>query len=157
MRHNQDKGEANWDAIAVAAEIVSKTDTLILGNGDIHTLHQAAQRIRTTGVHGVLIGRASFGNPWLFQKKDELKRLLNAGIDPTLADLPDVIPTRAERLLMALEHAHLHAQLKGEDHFVELRKHMGWYLGHFQATKRVRNELVHTNSLSDVEQIIFAA
>jgi tRNA-dihydrouridine synthase len=54
------KGEANWDVIAAAAEIVRKTDTLILGNGDIHSLYEAAQRIRTTGVHGVLIGRASY-------------------------------------------------------------------------------------------------
>lgn len=148
------KGEANWEAIAAAAEIVRQTDTLILGNGDIKSLYQAAQRIATTGVHGVLIGRATFGNPWIFQRKDELKRLLNAGIVPTPQDLPDVIPTREERLLMALEHARVHARLKGEDHFVELRKHMGWYLGHFPGAKHVRNELVHINSLEDVERII---
>ena len=58
---------------------------------------------------------------------------------------------------MALEHARVHAKLKGEDHFVELRKHMGWYLGHFPGAKRVRNELVRINSLADVEQIIAAA
>jgi tRNA-dihydrouridine synthase B len=148
------KGEANWEAIAAAAEIVRQTDTLILGNGDIKSLYQAAQRIVTTGVHGVLIGRATFGNPWIFQRKDELKRLLNAGIMPTLQDLPDIMPTREERLLMALEHARVHARLKGEDHFVELRKHMGWYLGHFPGAKHVRNELVHINSLEDVERII---
>ena len=55
---------------------------------------------------------------------------------------------------MALEHARVHAKLKGEDHFVELRKHMGWYLGHFPGAKQVRNELVHINSLADVERII---
>jgi tRNA-dihydrouridine synthase B len=148
------KGEANWEAIAAAAEIVRQTNTLILGNGDIKSLYQAAQRIVTTGVHGVLIGRATFGNPWIFQRKDELKRLLNAGIMPTPQDLPDIMPTREERLLMALEHARVHARLKGEDHFVELRKHMGWYLGHFPGAKHVRNELVHINSLEDVERII---
>ncbi len=151
------KGEANWEAIAAAAEIIRKTDTLILGNGDIHNLSQAAERIRTTGVHGVLIGRASFGNPWIFQKKDVLKQLLTRGIPLTPADLPHVVPTREERLNMALEHARIHAKLKGEDHFVELRKHMGWYLGHFPGAKRVRNELVRINSLADVEQIIRAA
>src|SRR5436305_9624646 len=52
------KGEANWDAIAAAAEIVRKTTgTLIFGNGDIHNLYEAAQRIHTASVHGVLIGR----------------------------------------------------------------------------------------------------
>lgn len=151
------KGEANWEAIAAACEIVRKTDTLIFGNGDIHSLYQAAERIRTTGVNGVLIGRASFGNPWLFQKKDVLRQLLNAEITVTPENLPDVVPTREERLKMALEHARVHAKLKGEDHFVELRKHMGWYLGHFPGAKRVRNELVRINSLADVEQIIQAA
>ncbi|MBO0791333.1 MAG: tRNA-dihydrouridine synthase [Ktedonobacteraceae bacterium] len=148
------KGEANWEAIAAAAEIVRQTDTLILGNGDIHDLAEAGQRIRMSGVHGVLIGRSSFGNPWLFQRKDELKRQLGAGIIPTRESLPPVMPTREERLLMALEHARVHAKLKGEDHFVELRKHMGWYLGHFAGAKRVRNELVRIHSLDDVEQII---
>jgi tRNA-dihydrouridine synthase B len=151
------KGEANWDAIAAAAEIVRKTSTLILGNGDIHTLYQAAQRIRASGVNGVLIGRASFGNPWLFQRKETLRELLRKGIAPTPENLPEILPTRKERLLMALEHARVHARLKGEDHFVEMRKHMGWYLGHFPGAKRVRNELVRINSLADVERIIQAA
>jgi len=151
------KGDANWDAIAAAAEIVRKTGTLIFGNGDIHTLYQATQRIRTTGVNGVLIGRASFGNPWLFHDCEKLKGLINAGFDVTPEDLPDPAPSREERLLMALEHARVHAKLKGEDHFVELRKHMGWYLGHFHGAKRIRNELVRINSLADVEHIIQAA
>ncbi len=151
------KGEANWDAIAAAAEIVRQTDTLIFGNGDIHNLYEAAQRVRTTGVHGVLIGRASFGNPWLFRDRDKLKALLNAGINPTREDLPEPDPNREERLLMALEHARVHAKLKGEDHFVDLRKHMGWYLGHFPGAKYVRNELVHINSLAEVERIIQSA
>ncbi len=89
--------------------------------------------------------------------KDVLKQLLNAKITLTPENLPDVVPTREERLKMALEHARVHAKLKGEDHFVELRKHMGWYLGHFPGAKRVRNELVRINSLADVEQIILAA
>ncbi len=151
------KGEANWDAIAAAAEIVRKTDTLIFGNGDIHSLYEAAQRIRTTGVHGVLIGRATFGNPWLFRDREKLKALLLADVNPTHEDLPEPQPTREERLLMALEHARVHAKLKGEDHFIELRKHMGWYLGHFAGAKRIRNELVRIHSLVDVERIIQAA
>ncbi len=151
------KGEANWDAIAAAAEIVHKTDTLILGNGDIHNLYEAAQRIRSTGVDGVLIGRATFGNPWLFRYRDQMKKLLNEHINVTADQLPDIIPSREERLLMALEHANVHARLKGEDHYVEMRKHLGWYLGHFPGAKQVRNELVRVNSLADVESIIHFA
>ncbi len=58
---------------------------------------------------------------------------------------------------MALEHARVHARLKGEEHFVELRKHMGWYLGHFPGAKQIRNALVRINSLADVEEIIRTA
>ena len=151
------KGEANWEAIAAAAEIVRKTDTLILGNGDIHSLLEAAHRIRSTGVHGVLIGRASFGNPWLFRNRDQLKELINENIIPTVEQLPHIIPSREERLMMALEHANVHAKLKGEDHYVEMRKHLGWYLGHFPGAKQVRNDLVRVNSLADVERIINTA
>ncbi|MGZ3624816.1 MAG: tRNA dihydrouridine synthase [Ktedonobacteraceae bacterium] len=151
------KGEANWEAIASAAEIVRKTDTLILGNGDIHSLYEAAQRIRSTGVHGVLIGRASFGNPWLFRNRDQLKKLIHQNIDPIAEQLPNVIPSREERLLMALEQADVHAKLKGEDHYVEMRKHLGWYLGHFPGAKQIRNDLVRVNSLADVERIIQTA
>ncbi len=151
------KGEANWDAIAAAAEIVRQTDTLILGNGDIHNLYEAAQRIRTTGVNGVLIGRSTFGNPWLFQQKETMKKHLKTSEDISSIDLAKTAPTREERLLMALEHARVHASLKGEDHFVELRKHMGWYLGHFPGAKHVRNELVRINSLAEVEEIIHTA
>ncbi|GHO52310.1 tRNA dihydrouridine synthase [Ktedonobacter robiniae] len=148
------KGEANWDAIAQAAEIVRQTDTLILGNGDIHNLYDAAKRIRETGVHGVLIGRATYGNPWLFQNKAQMKEVVNSDVEPTPENIPSIMPSREERLRMALEHARVHARLKGEDHFVELRKHMGWYLGHFAGAKQVRNELVRINSLADVEEII---
>ncbi len=151
------KGEANWEAIAAAAEIVRKTDTLIFGNGDILTLAQAGQRIRQANVNGVLIGRATFGNPWLFRGRKRLKELLAAGIETTPENLPELMPSREERLQMALEHARMHARLKGETHFVELRKHMGWYLGHFPGAKMVRNALVHINSLADVEEIIAKA
>ncbi|MBX5451975.1 tRNA dihydrouridine synthase, partial [Thermogemmatispora sp.] len=107
------KGEANWEAIATAAEIVRQTDTLILGNGDIHSLYEAAKRIRETGVHGVLIGRASLGNPWIFRDRERMKSLLQAGLEPTEADLPPPNPSREERLLMALEHARIYTRLKG--------------------------------------------
>jgi tRNA-dihydrouridine synthase B len=62
-----------------------------------------------------------------------------------------------KRLLTALEHARVHAKLKGEGHFVGLRKHMGWYPGYFPEAKQVRNELVHINSLANVDMIILAA
>ena len=86
-----------------------------------------------------------------------MKKLINENISLTPDQLPTILPSRAERLQMALEHANVHARLKGEDHYVEMRKHLGWYLGHFPGAKQVRNELVRVNSLADVERIIYNA
>jgi tRNA-dihydrouridine synthase len=62
------KGAARWDDIARAANVARGTGTLLLGNGDLPTLADAHRRIEETGVDGVLIGRASLGNPWVFRK-----------------------------------------------------------------------------------------
>jgi len=60
-------GSADWDEIAKATEITQDSETLLLGNGDISSLADAQNRVDKYGVDGVLIGRASFGNPFLFQ------------------------------------------------------------------------------------------
>ena len=62
---------AHWDIIAEAVKIRNKFDssanrTLILGNGDVKSVGDAEEKARASGVDGVMIGRAVFGNPWLF-------------------------------------------------------------------------------------------
>ena len=59
-------GQADWDAIGRAAELAQETPTLILGNGDVTSRSDAEARAATYGLDGVLIGRASFGNPFIF-------------------------------------------------------------------------------------------
>ena len=68
------RGAADWDAIARAAEIIHRTKTLVLGNGDLETPEQITARICETGVDGVLIGRAVIGNPWIFQETRDARR-----------------------------------------------------------------------------------
>lgn len=136
-------GSADWDAIGRAAEIVRQTPTLILGNGDIHSPEDVLRRLRQTGVHGVLIGRASMGNPWLFRD-----------IRAALAAQPTTRPNATERLLTALQHVRLFSALLPNHRFVELRKHLSWYCRDFFDAVALRRQLVQTNSLNEVEQMI---
>ncbi len=142
-------GSADWDAIARAAEIVRQTPTLILGNGDIHSPEDVLRRLRQTNVHGVLIGRASMGNPWLFRDIRAALAAQEAG-----ETRPAERPTAAERLLTALQHVRLFSALLPNHRFVELRKHLSWYCRDFFDAVALRRQLVQTNSLSEVEQII---
>ncbi len=138
-------GSANWEAIARAAAIVRQTPTLILGNGDLHTPDEVLRRLDETGVHGVLIGRASMGNPWLFR---DIRAAL-AGRDAGAAR-----PTPGERLRVALRHVRLFSALLPDHRFIELRKHLSWYCRDFYEAGTLRRQLVQANSLSEVEQLI---
>ncbi len=70
------RGEADWDAIARAAEITRGSGTLLFGNGDVHSLQDVVRRVRDTGVDGILVGRATLGAPWFFRQKEEARVLL---------------------------------------------------------------------------------
>lgn len=58
-------GFADWDLIA---DVKAKSPLPIIGNGDIHTASKAVQRMKETGVDGVMIGRGCLKNPWIFQQ-----------------------------------------------------------------------------------------
>ncbi len=147
-------GSANWEAIGRAAAIVRQTPTLILGNGDIHTAEDARQRILETGVHGVLVGRAAMGNPWLFRDLRAMRDALAA----SAAQPGDAArPTPQERLRTARHHARLFAKLLPGHRWLELRKHLSWYCRDFFDAAVLRRQLVQTNSLDEVEQLIEAS
>ncbi|MFA6005349.1 MAG: tRNA-dihydrouridine synthase [Patescibacteria group bacterium] len=126
-------GDANWEEIAKAAELVHKTDTLILGNGDVKSKKDAEMKIKDFGVDGVLIGRASFGNPWIF-----------AGVDASWQ----------EHLKVALEHCRKFDELLPDMPFFPLRKHLAWYCKGFDHAAEVRVRLLQTNSTGEVEKIL---
>ena len=62
---------AHWDLMSRIVEIRNelKKETLILGNGDALDIEDAELKVKETGCDGVMLGRAIFGNPWLFDKK----------------------------------------------------------------------------------------
>jgi tRNA-dihydrouridine synthase B len=127
------RGVADWDAIARAAAIIHQTDTLVLGNGDVQSLAHAHERCQQYGVDGALIGRASFGNPWLFR---------------------DYTATAEERQAIALEHARILWAMAPDKRFVRIRKHLLDYCTGWQGAKELREQLMHVQTLADVEQVL---
>src|SRR5207302_11336055 len=55
------RGRADWGAIARAAKLIRQTSTLVLGNGDVESLHDLVARVQQPPVHGVLTGRGALG------------------------------------------------------------------------------------------------
>lgn len=128
-------GNANWDIIGQTAQIVKKysPNTIFLGNGDIENVHDAIEKTNIYQTDGVLIGRSSFGNPWVFCGHE---------------------PTTEERKKTALLHCKLFEEITPDSAFFIMRKHLGWYIKNFDGAKEMRNALMHANSSEDVEQII---
>lgn len=135
------QGSADWEAIGRAAEIVHKNGLHILGNGDVNSLSDAAEKVERYGVDGVLIGRAAQGNPLVFR-----------GIEPD----------SKQRLAWAVEHARVYEQLfKPADAqpddvrwFLPMRKHLAWYAHGFPGASELRTLLMRTKSAGEVELVI---
>src|SRR5687767_8922027 len=92
------QGKANWDEIARVVEALSIP---VIGNGDVLSADDVVRMHRHTGCAAVMIGRGSFGNPWLFR---DARALLAGHTRPAP-------PTAAERFTVALEHALLALRL----------------------------------------------
>lgn len=98
-------GTADWDAVAAAKQAV---DIPVIGNGDVKSRQEAAQRLRETGCDAVMIGRAAMGAPWVFEGAE-----------------PDAL----ERWHVIRRHIALEIELRGEAFAVPfLRKIMAAYI-----------------------------
>ena len=144
------RGAADWEAIRRAGEIVRGSGTLLLGNGDVRSAEEAVQRIRETQVHGVLLGRATLGNPWIFLARHAIRRAVWTGgalpSDPTV--------TVPQRLSLALEHSRLYHTMIGSRSYRSIRKFLAAYVRGFPNAAAVRNQVGQCNTLTDVESIL---
>ena len=148
------KGFADWDAIHRAVELARGLPTLILGNGDVKSMSDAVERVRQTGVDGVLLGRGAMGNPWVFRDKQWAKDTLAGVASPGGAGL-DV--TREERTRVLLEHSRHFEGLWGERRFPAMRKHLAWYCKGFRGAAQWRAQMVRARNAEEVERIVAAA
>lgn len=126
------KGEADWTRIGNIAKN-PRIHIPIIGNGDIDSPQKAVAYKEKYGVDGIMIGRASIGNPWIFR---EIKHYVATGelLDP---------PTVSERVEAAKQHLRHSIEWKGERlGIVEMRRHYTNYFRGFRNVKPYRQRLV---------------
>ena len=120
-------------------------DIPVIGNGDIKTAEDAVRLYRHTRCAGVMIGRGSFGQPWIF---DQTKDLL-AGRPMRPA------PPVEDRFAVALDHARMVQEYEPdpEGAAIEFRKHLGWYVKGLPNSADLRRRLHAVNDFAEVEGI----
>ncbi len=145
------RGQSDWEAIAQAAVRIRKHGILAIGNGDIKSLAEAHQRIQTSGVNGVLIGRGALGYPWIFQEIEQVRKAL-ATESPL--ELKTGEPSVDEKFQAMIKHAECFEAINGSGRFVRMRKHLGWYCSSFPHAAAMRAQMVRTNGTQDVRNIL---
>jgi tRNA-dihydrouridine synthase B len=138
------EGTAHWDMIAAAKRGVGIP---VIGNGDVREAADALRMLEETGCDGVMLGRAAFGDPWIF------RRIL------ALAERGEVLPppTAQERLETGIRHLEMLVRSAGEAVAAkEMRKHVAWYLKGLPHSARVREQVNHTKTAAEMTGLLSA-
>lgn len=131
-------GKADWDIIAQVKQAVKIP---VIGNGDIVDGQTAKAMLTQTGCDGVMIGRASQGNPWIFR---EVNHFLATGETPEP-------PTKQEKQELVKRHAKLQLDCKGEYTAVrEMRKHLAWYTAGMPHSAAFRQQINSMETMDDL-------
>ena len=134
-------GRADWDMIR---EVRRAVNIPVIANGDVFTPEDAAHIQRYTGCELAMIGRGSFGNPWLFERG---QAMIEGRELPTL-------PPLAERIALAEKQIETLATRIGERRAcMEARHQLPWYLHGVPHSGVYRQELVQVNTLEDIHRI----
>lgn len=135
-------GVADWEIIRQVKEAVSIP---VIGNGDVDSPERAKALVEQTGCDGIMIGRASRGNPWIFSR---IQTYLETGEIPPQ-------PSAEEVREMILRHARLQIEYKGEyTGMREMRKHVAWYTAGMPHSAAVRREVNEVETYEQLERLV---
>ena len=135
-------GEADWLQIA---ELKNELKIPVIGNGDIKNVTDAKAMFDQTGCDGIMLGRVSIGNPWIFGR---IKEYLKTGEIP-----PE--PPIAERLHIALEHFDMTLNEFGTLHGIyKMRSRFAWYLKGMPGASVIRARINRSRSVEEIKEII---
>ena len=136
-------GKADWDIIRQVKEAVSIP---VIGNGDVISGESALRMRAETGCDGVMIGRGSQGNPWIFSELKEYEKTGSMPSRPTAAVIRDTI----------LRHARLQIDFKGEYLGIrEMRKHVAWYTKGMKGSAKLRDAINLVESYEELEELLY--
>jgi len=138
------KGEADWTLIGQVKEN-PRMHIPIIGNGDINSPQKASEAFGKYGVDGIMVGRASFGRPWIFR---EIKHYLTTG---------EILPSMSvnDRVALAKWHLSLSTGLKGPvTGVLEMRRHLSCYFKGLPDFKETRVKLVTAPTADEVMALL---
>lgn len=138
------KGEADWTLIGQVKEN-PRMHIPIIGNGDINSPQKAGEAFEKYGVDGIMVGRASFGHPWIFR---EIKHYLTTG---------EILPSMSvnDRVALAKWHLSLSTGLKGPvTGVLEMRRHLSCYFKGLPDFKETRVKLVTAPTADEVMALL---
>lgn len=135
-------GVADWDIIK---QIKENLKIPVIGNGDITTPQKAKAIFEQTGCDAIMIGRAAQGNPWIFKQMNHYLQT-----DELLCE-----PTINEKIKMAIRHANMLVDFKGEYIGVrEMRKHIAWYTKGLPTSSKLRKEINLITNLDEMVEML---
>jgi len=143
--HDKFSGKANWAPIYELKKVLKVP---VIGNGDIMSAQDALDKIGN--LDGVMIGRGTFGNPWVMQ---EVTDALNNRASSEAA----APKTFSEKIPFILEHCELAVRIKGEKRgMLEMRRHLASYVKGFDGASEMRQKLVRVETFVDAQAILCA-
>ena len=123
--------------LEIIKKVKESVNIPVIGNGDIRDIASANKMMKETGVDGIMIGRASLGNPWIFKS--------------IIAD-KEYLPTKEERLTTMLRHIDLVIEEKGEYVGIrEMRKYLSAYTKKLPHSSEFREKM---NKIEEKEELI---